>query len=63
MAKLRVTWVKSDIGYSGDQRRTIQALGFHRLNQTVEHDDSPSIRGMIMKLRHLVTVEESGDAK
>ena len=63
MAKLRVTWVKSDIGHPGDQRRTLKALGFHRLKQTVEHEDSPAIRGMIMKLRHLVTVEESDDAK
>lgn len=63
MAKLRVTWAKSDIGHPGDQRRTLQALGFHRLKQTVEHDDTPAIRGMIMKLRHLVTVEESGDAE
>ena len=57
MAKLRITWKKSGIGYSRDQRRTIKALGFRRLNQTIEHDDSPSIRGMIMKVRHLVSVE------
>ncbi len=63
MAKLRVTWVKSGIGHPGDQRRTLQALGFHRLKQTVEHEDSPAVRGMLMKLRHLVTVEESGDAE
>lgn len=63
MAKLMVTWVKSGIGHPRDQRRTLQALGFHRLNQTVEHDDSPAIRGMIMKVRHLVTVEESGEAE
>jgi large subunit ribosomal protein L30 len=63
LAKLRITWKKSGIGYSRDQRRTIKALGFHRLNQTIEHDDSPSIRGMIMKVRHLVGVEERGEAE
>ena len=60
MAKLRITWVKSGIGYSEDQKRTLKALGFHRLNQSVIHDDSRSIRGMINKLRHLVKVEEKG---
>ena len=59
MAKLRVTWVKSAIGYADDQRRTIRALGLKRLNQNVVHDDLPSIRGMIIKVRHLVKVEEA----
>lgn len=58
MRKLKVTWIKSDIGYAKDQRRTIRALGLHRLQQVVEHDDSPSIRGMIAKVNHLVMVEE-----
>ena len=58
MAKLRITWTKSGIGYAVDQKRTITALGLHRLNHTVKHDDSPSIRGMIAKVRHLVKVEE-----
>ena len=58
MVKLSVTWIKSGIGYARDQRRTIRALGLHRLNQTVKHDDSPSIRGMVVKVRHLVRVEE-----
>ena len=57
MAKLCVTWVKSSIGYADDQKRTIKALGFHRLNQSVTHNDSASIRGMINKVRHLVKVE------
>ncbi len=57
MAKLCVTWVKSSIGYAKDQKRTIKALGLHRLNQSVTHDDSVSIRGMINKVRHLVKVE------
>ena len=59
MAKLVVTWVKSGIGFSRDQRNTIQSLGLRRLNQTVEHDDSPSMRGMLLKVRHLVKVEET----
>jgi large subunit ribosomal protein L30 len=58
MTKLRLTWVKSDIGYAQDQRRTLKALGFHRLHQTVEHQDSPSIRGMVIKVKHLIRVEE-----
>jgi large subunit ribosomal protein L30 len=57
MAKLRITWIKSGIGYAEDQRRTLRALGFHRLNQIVEHVDSPSIRGMVTKVRHLVQTE------
>ncbi len=59
MAKLRVTWIKSGIGYKEDQKRTLTALGFHRLNQSVVHDDSMSVRGMINKVRHLVKVEEA----
>lgn len=58
MAKLRVTWVKSAIGYKSDQRRTIQALGLHRLHQTVEQEDCPTLQGMLRKVRHLVVVEE-----
>jgi len=60
VSKLRITWVKSDIGYKRDQRKTLKALGFHRLNESVVHDDNRSIRGMINKLRHLVKVEEEG---
>lgn len=58
MTRLRITWTKSGIGYIREQRRTLRALGFRRLNQTVEHEDTPSIRGMIFKVRHLVRVEE-----
>ena len=59
MAKmLRVTYKKSAIGYHVSQKATIRALGFRRLNETVEHEDSPAIRGMIMKVSHLVQVEE-----
>jgi large subunit ribosomal protein L30 len=58
MAKLRITWVKSGIGYAERQKRTIKALGLKRLHHTVEHDDNPTIRGMAQKVRHLVAVEE-----
>ncbi len=61
MTKLNVTWVKSGIGYNRDQRRTLEALGFKRLNQQITHDDSSSIRGMLNKVRHLVKVEENTD--
>ena len=57
MTKLCVTWVKSGIGYAEDQKKTLKALGLHRLNQSVTRDDSASIRGMINKVRHLVKVE------
>jgi large subunit ribosomal protein L30 len=59
VAKLCITWIKSGIGYERDQKRTLKALGFHRLNQSVIHDDSMAIRGMINKVRHLVKVEEA----
>lgn len=58
MAKLRISWRKSAIGYGGDQKRTIRALGLRRLGHTVEHRDTPAIRGMITKVRHLVKVAE-----
>ncbi|MCX8125607.1 MAG: 50S ribosomal protein L30 [Dehalococcoidia bacterium] len=57
MTKLRITWTKSANGYREYQKRTIKALGLRRLNHTVEHEDSPHIRGMIDKVRHLVKVE------
>jgi len=59
MTKLCITWVKSGIGYAEVQKRTLKALGLRRLNQSVVHDDSRSIRGMINKVKHLVKVEES----
>jgi len=59
MAKLRVTYVRSAIGYPKDQKATIQALGLRKLHQAVEHEDQPAIRGMIQKVIHLVQVEET----
>lgn len=55
---LRITWVKSAIGYSERQKATIRALGLRRLNQTVIHEDTPAIRGMLRKVNHLVKIEE-----
>ena len=60
MSKLHITWVKSGIGYKRDQRKTLKALGFRRLNQSVIQEDCNSVRGMINKVRHLVKVEEEG---
>lgn len=57
-SKLRVTWTKSSIGFAKDQKRTIKALGLKRLHHSVEHDDTPVIRGMTQKVQHLITVEE-----
>ena len=55
---LRVTLVKSPIGYKKDQKATVRALGLNRMNQTVEHNDSPAVRGMLNKVSHLIKVEE-----
>ena len=58
MAKISVTWKKSTIGYSQRQRRIIESLGLRKLNHTVVHESSPSIRGMLNKVGHLVDVKE-----
>ncbi len=55
---LRITLVRSSIGYPVRQKETVRALGLNRLHQTVEHLDSPALRGMIAKVSHLVEVEE-----
>lgn len=57
--QLRITWVKSSIGYSIDQKATVRALGFRRLGQSVVRPDNPSVRGMVQKVGHLVEVEEA----
>ena len=57
MAKIRVTKVKSVIKRPKDQKRIMESLGLHKMNQTVEHEDTPSILGMINKVNHLVSVE------
>jgi len=55
---IRITLVKSTIGYSKEHKGTVRALGLRRMHQTVEHVDSPSLRGMLYKVSHLVEVEE-----
>jgi large subunit ribosomal protein L30 len=55
---VRITLVKSPIGYTQRHKATIRALGLRRMHQTVEHEDSPSLRGMLYKVNHLVEVVE-----
>lgn len=56
--KITITQTKSGIDFPARQRRTLEALGIRRMHQTVEHDDSPQLRGMINRVRHLVDVKE-----
>jgi large subunit ribosomal protein L30 len=56
--KLRITWVKSSIGYSQRQKGTIRALGLRRLGDVIEQADTPVVRGMVDKVSHLVRFEE-----
>ncbi len=55
---IRITLVKSPIGYSQRQKATVRALGLRRLNQTIQQVDTPVLRGMIAKVSHLVEVDE-----
>ena len=55
---IHVTLVRSAIGYTKDQKATVLALGLHRLHQTVEHKDTPALRGMLTKIIHLLKIEE-----
>ena len=55
---VRVTLVKSSIGYDISQKRTVRALGLRKMHQTVEHKDSPTFRGMVAKVSHLLYIEE-----
>lgn len=56
MATIKIQQIKSKIGYPKDQKATLQALGLRKISQIVEVEDTPSIRGMIRKVHHLVTV-------
>lgn len=58
MASLRVKQVKSKIKRPADQKKTLEALGLRKMNQVVEHQDTPQIRGMVKKVAHLIEVEE-----
>jgi large subunit ribosomal protein L30 len=55
---LRVTLVKSAIGFPKPQKRTVRSLGLHRMHQTVEHEDTPALRGMLNSVIHLLQIEE-----
>lgn len=59
MAKIIVTKVKSDIKRTATQKRTLESLGLRKMNQSVVHDNTPSILGMVNKVQHLVSVEEA----
>lgn len=63
MPQLKVTYTKSVIGYAHDQKRTVASMGLRRLNQSVVLPDNQAVRGMVFKVRHLVTVEEVGDVQ
>ena len=58
MSTIKIKQIKSRIGASADQKRTLQALGLHRISEVIEKEDTPSIRGMVRKVHHLVTVVE-----
>jgi large subunit ribosomal protein L30 len=58
MAKIKITQIKSRIGSSKRQKRTLDALGLKKVRSTVEKDATPQIMGMVNKVRHLVTIEE-----
>jgi len=59
MATLKITQVRSVIRRPGTQKRTMEALGLRRMHQTVTHEDTPQMRGMINKVKHLVSIEEA----
>jgi len=56
--RIRVTQTRSEIGFDRRQRATLRGLGIRRINQTVEIDDTPEVRGMIRKVMHLLKVED-----
>ncbi len=58
MATIKIKQVRSKIGYPVDQKRTLQSLGLRKISQVVEIEDNPSVRGMIRKVHHLVTIVE-----
>ena len=58
MATIKIKQIKSKIGYPVDQKCTLEALGLRKISQVVEKEDTPSIRGMIRKVQHLVTIVE-----
>lgn len=61
MSSLKITWKRSQIGYNQNQRKVLEALGLKRLQHSVVHQDSSTIRGMIIKVSHMLEVEEVKD--
>jgi len=61
MERIKITLVKSPIGYDKRQKETVKSLGLRKLHHSVEHDPSPSILGMAFKVKHLVVVEKLGE--
>lgn len=59
MGKLKITQIRSVIRHTKNQKRNMEALGLRRMHQTVEHEDTPQLRGMLTKVHHLVNIEES----
>ena len=59
MAKIKIQQIKSQIGRLKNQKRTLEALGLRKMNQVVEHEATPQILGMINKVKHLISVEET----
>jgi large subunit ribosomal protein L30 len=59
---IQITLVRSPIGYEKSQKATVKALGLTKLHQSVEKEDNPAIRGMVNKVSHLVTVQETGSS-
>ncbi|RUT79464.1 50S ribosomal protein L30 [Ancylomarina longa] len=58
MAKIKITQIKSKIGSTDRQKKTLQALGLNKINATVEHEATPQIKGMVEKVKHLVSIVE-----
>ncbi len=58
MAKIKITQVKSSIGSTKSQKATMESLGLKKMHQTIEHEATPQIIGMVNKMRHLLSVEE-----
>lgn len=61
MARIRITQVRSEIGHAAVMRRTLRALGLRGYQRSVEHDDTPQIRGMIHRVAHLVSVDAAAE--
>ena len=59
MAKIKVTKIRSAINHTKTQKKTLESLGLRKIGQIVEHDATPSIMGMVNKVKHLVSVEET----